>query len=78
MFNVKCNFRGIYNNLNCRFNCLEEETQQHILNCDKIREKIDLNVQDVEYNYLFSSVKKQKKIVEVFEKINKVLEEYPI
>ena len=33
MVDVKCNFRGKYYDLNCRFKCNEEETQQHMFNC---------------------------------------------
>ena len=64
--------------INCRFNCPEEETQQHVLECEKIREKIGAVSQDVKYDDLFSSVKKQKRVVQVFEKIKDVLDEYEI
>ena len=78
MFNVKYNFRGKYYNLNCRFLCHEEETQHHIFSCEKIRDKIGVNLEDVEYKFLFSSTKRQKKVVEEFERIKDILEEYPI
>ena len=78
MFEVKCNFRGKYFNLNCRFKCPEEETQQHIFRCEKIRDKMSANVDGVEYEHLFATVKKQKKVVEKFEIIQNILEDYPI
>ena len=74
MTNVKANFKGKYDNLSCEICMLENETQQHILKCEKIDKEIS-----PEYNEIFGeNVEKQVKIAKVFkEKIkirNRILE----
>ena len=73
MVDVKCNFRGKYYDLNCRFKCNEEETQQHMFNCSVILNKLELSSASAEYNDLFRSVKHQKRAIEYFEKVAEIL-----
>ena len=78
MFEVKCNFRANYFDLNCRFKCTEEETQQHIFNCDNILNKLGLESAEAQYSDIFGSTKNQKKAIEYFKKVNTILEQNPI
>ena len=74
MTNVKANFKGKYDDLSCEICKQEDETQQHILKCEKIDKE-----RSPEYNEIFGeNVEKQVEIAKVFnEKIkrrNRILE----
>ena len=64
----KANFKTRYQNkLNCTFGCQETETQEHVFQtCKEIKQKFSLP-----YNDINQSVEKQKRIIEVFLKIDK-------
>ena len=72
---VKSNFKKKYtfNNieyLQCSLNnCLAEETQEHLLQCQPLIDKLDTktsqSIKNVKYQDIFSNTKKQKKVIEV-------------
>ena len=68
------NFKNKYdkNNLNCSVCEEEEETQEHLLNCKILNEKLKIieNSQEkVQYEDIFADHKKQKVVTSKFEKL---------
>ena len=62
-----CNFKNGNPNLECQLGCGEkEETQQHILLCDKILQKMSHKPDITNYEDIFGSEKKQKRIIGIF------------
>ena len=77
MSDVKMNFSSQYVNLNCSLGCDEFESQEHLINCDKIESNLDNN--DVDYEDLFSNniLKLKniaKKLSSALEAKNKIIE----
>ena len=74
MTQVKRNFKSAYSSLTCNLCQKEEEDQVHLLSCPNIlSECIELRDDtEVEYEDLFSDVKKQLKAVKLFDKVFKV------
>ena len=74
LIDVKSNFKTKYENkinqnLLCRMkNCTEIEDQPHLLKCKPILDNLPkpFDLQNIAYNDLFGSIKKQKKVVELF------------
>ena len=72
---VKSNFKTKHTvnnitNLQCSVkNCFKVEDQNHILQCkpvlQKLNKKLIFDIAKVKYDYIFSNVKNQKKIMEV-------------
>ena len=55
---VKINFRGKYDNLECRACDMEEETQQHILVCEELdRKKM---IEEIKYEKIFNGTVSDK------------------
>ena len=73
MTQVKRNFKSAYSSLTCNLCQKEEEDQVHLLSCPNIlSECIELRDDtEVEYEDLFSDVKKQLKAVKLFDKVFK-------
>ena len=64
--NVKCNFKTQFKgNLKCSSGCLEEETQQHILQCKPLLDKIEENqeVATVVYEDIFDENKQLDAVI---------------
>ena len=81
MVKIKRNFPNQYKqDLLCVFGCKEEETQEHLLNCEPIIDVLeDKNaLAECEYSDLFENTKEQLQTVKVFSEIlrirNKLLE----
>ena len=56
--NAKMNLKGMYDNLECTACGLEEETQEHIINCTKLNEnKLEKNVN---YEKIFNGTVHEK------------------
>ena len=77
MSDVKINFSSQYENLNCSLGCDKIESQEHIINCDKIGS--NLNIDDVVYQDIFSNdIQKlkniAKKLSSALEAKNKIIE----
>ena len=77
MSDVKINFSSQYENLNCSLGCDEIESQEHIINCDKIGS--NLNNNEVVYQDIFSNdIQKlkniAKKLSSALEAKNKIIE----
>ena len=72
--NVKDNFKTKFThnnttNLQCSIDtCFEIENQQHILKCKPVIAKMNKNydLANISYNDIFSNLKKQKKVTEIF------------
>ena len=74
---VKINFRGKYDNMDCRACDMKDETQQHILECEEInKNKME---EDIKYEKIFNGTvieklkvaKKFKENFDILEKIKK-------
>ena len=70
----KMNFKNKYdkNNLNCSVCEEEEETQEHLLNCKILNEKLKIienSQENVQYEDIFADHKKQKVVTSKFEKL---------
>ena len=50
--------------------CFDEENQQHFLKCRALLKNLDItyfqDMKNISYNDIFSDVKKQKKVIDVF------------
>ena len=70
---VKVNFRGKYDNLECRACDKEEESQQHILVCQVLDRKN--NFEEIEYEKLFNGTVSEKlKVAQKFKENLDILE----
>ena len=54
---VKMNFRGKYDNLECRACGLEEETQKHIIICEQLNRKEE---EETKYEQIFNGIVSEK------------------
>ena len=73
MTQIKVNLNGKYDTLECDACGKEEETQQHILECEELNK--DKEIQEVKYEHLFDGVvTEQLKIAKIFEENLKILE----
>ena len=51
MTNLKCNFKGNYDTLECRVCKIEEENQEHVINkCKKLNE----DTEELDYKKIFN------------------------
>ena len=66
MLELKGNFKSKYSDIHCSLGCSKEETQQHLLECEKIIEDFE-NVVTIEYEDIFSTITKQKSIIKIFQ-----------
>ena len=57
MTDVKCNYRGKYESLECEICIKDEESQKHILICEKLNEKYE---NKIEYQEIFHGSVKNK------------------
>ena len=72
---LKCNFKTQFKeNLHCSLGCFEEETQQHLLSCKPIIDKLPLRQGVIAYEDIFDSPK-QLDAVNWFSKLFEVREE---
>ena len=70
--NLKVNFKSKYkySDLECVLGCEEEESQQHLMNCKYILEKLPSSSQtEVQYEDLFGSVSQQKTFITFYSKL---------
>ena len=75
MMDVKQNFKNMYDNNLCRLCQNDEETQQHLLECEKLLQNCPPLYNDmlVKYEDIFSSnVKKQLRATKLFQSVWKV------
>ena len=74
---VRYNFKNLYkNNLNCPLKCWEDgnepncDTQEHILSCKRISERVPLNPtvarNKVKYDDIYGNLHEQKEVISVF------------
>ena len=70
---VKMNMKGNYNDLNCRACKMEEESQSHILKCDKLNEGVRSieNIEGIIKGNLAEKIRISKKFEENFDKLEK-------
>ena len=71
MSNAKANFKNGYTDLSCKLGCNEEESQQHLFQCDFLLrncEELANNV-TVEYEDIFGNIKKQREAFKLITKI---------
>ena len=73
MIRVKENFKNQYlQNLKCQFQCEKVESQQHLLECESLIEKLNddkYDLTEVEYSDIFGNVKEQENIIHIYDKI---------
>ena len=72
MTNVKKNFSNQFrSNLTCMLGCNEIESQEHLLDCIFIQDKLEdkYKLVESEYSDLFGTVKQQCEIVKIFSEI---------
>ena len=65
-------------NLKCHFRCEKVESQQHLLECEYLIEKLNDDKYDftkVEYLDIFGNVKEQENIIHIYDKIMTLSEE---
>ena len=67
------NMKGNYNDLNCRACKMEEESQSHILKCDKLNEGVRSieNIEGIIKGNLAEKIRISKKFEENFDKLEK-------
>ena len=71
--NVKRNMKGMYDNLDCTACGAEEETQEHVIKCEKLSKNKEKN--DVNYEKLFNGTVDEKLIIaRIFKENYDVLE----
>ena len=71
---VKVNFRGNYENLECRICKNEEESQTHVYDCEELRKMRKFQGKKVEYEKLYGeNVRLQKEIANYFTENMKIL-----
>ena len=77
MTEVKTNFKGMYETLECDACKKEEETQKHVLECEEILKKNNQPITIVKYEEIFNeNVKKQIEIVQNFIENLNIKKEY--
>ena len=73
MFQVKMNFKQSYSDLLCSLCGKEEESQQHLLQCEEIVNDEEVRqMKKISYEDIFSSPNKQTEAVKVWSKIEEV------
>ena len=78
MIKVKRNFSNQFGqNLSCTLGCRFEESQNHLLKCEYILNKMDDKdvLTDCEYSDLFGNIEEQVEIAKIFSEILKIREE---
>ena len=78
MIKVKQNFSTQFNqNLLCILGCNEEETQQHLLDCKNILDRLNNKyiLSECEYSDLFGNIKEQVQITKIFSEILQIRKE---
>ena len=75
--NVKINFRGNHENFECKVCKMEDESQQHIIQCKEINKMRKCYEKPPEYEELFGrNVEKQVKLVQHFMENVKIKEKF--
>ena len=78
-FDCKYNYKNLYkNDLKC-FACNSDDTQEHLISCEKISEGI--NSKNIRYSDLFGSYENQEKAIKVFLELyrkRKILTNFPV
>ena len=71
MSNLKINFRNGYTDLTCKLGCNEDESQQHLFNCEILLRKCEdlANNIKVEYEDIFGNMSQQRKAIKLIMKI---------
>ena len=71
MSNVKLNFRNGYTDLSCKLGCNEEESQQHLFQCDFLLNNCEdlANNIKVEYEDIFGKLEDQQRSIKLIMKI---------
>ena len=78
MTNVKSNFSFKFKqNLQCTFGCIVEESQNHLLDCEPLINKLEdkSELAEMEYSDLFDDIQQQLQITKMFRKIFKIRED---
>ena len=71
MLEVRINFRNKYGGkVSCEMGCVEEDSQQHLLTCNKLEEnEISNSGEEIKYEHLCSiQVEEQPKVAALLEK----------
>jgi hypothetical protein len=79
MVGVKGNFSGLYrNNLKCSFGCNENETQEHLLDCNFLVNKLEDKsiLAESEYSDLFGNINQQVEITKCYSEILEIRERF--
>ena len=66
MSNVKVNFKNGYTDLTCKLGCKEEESQQHLFQCEFLLrscEELANNI-TVEYEDIYGNMKQQRDVTQ--------------
>ena len=77
MLDVKINFRNFYADLKCRLCKIEDEDQNHLLNCSELLKNCPELYNDmiVKYDDIFSdNIKKQHRVTQLLIKVLEVWE----
>ena len=77
MTKVKKNFSNqFFNNLHCKLGCSDTDSQEHLLECRYIQDKLKdkSRLAEAEYSDLFGTVKQQCDIVKIFSEILEIRE----
>ena len=76
MYPVKNNFQHIYSEMGCSLCSKSEETQEHLLVCEKITEEIELKnsllKRKILYQDIFGTPNKQTEAIKIWKIIDKI------
>ena len=75
MIRVKKNFSKQFSpNLSCKLGCIDEEGQEHLLDCKHILSNLEDKsiLAEIEYNDIFKDTKQQVEIAKIFTQILKI------
>ena len=76
MYPVKSNFQQSYSDMSCSLCSKSEETQQHLLVCEKISEEIELNQcvlkRKISYQDIFGTPSEQTGAIKIWKVIDKI------
>ena len=76
MYPVKNNFQQSYSDMGCSLCSKSDETQQHLLVCEKITEEIELKnsllKRNISYKDIFGTPSKQTEAVKIWKIIDKI------
>ena len=68
MVRVKRNFSNQYKqNLSCKFGCIEDDSQEHLLDCKFLINKLEdkFALAEIEYDDIFGNMKQQVEIAKI-------------